>query len=510
MTADEDEPVRGRGIGRRNLLLLGSGVAVGAGLGVGGSAAVGGDAGGSGGDDSAEPEPEAEGTESGPARHHYVSVGLSTAAVTTFGQKGREPAPGYLFGTPRTENYYGLIYDNDGEPVWIEPDGRVMTTLRVQEYRGEPVLTFWSGRIVGKGTGLGAGIILDQSYQPVATVRAGNGALVDLHEFRLTARGTALLIGYPVEPMDLREVGGPQEGYAHDCRIQEVDVATGEVLFDWSGLDHIGLAESRRSIEDTGSDPDTPYDPIHANSVEEDGERLLVSARHTSTIYAIDRRTGEIAWRLGGDRSDFAVPDEAAFSWQHDARRHPDGTLSLFDNHGEDDDGGPSACLVLRLDEQAKTVELVRALRLDGRYGAAMGNAQVLENGHVLVGWGTDPSATEFDRNGEVVFDVQALGLGCYRSYRAKWTGRPQTDPDVAVRRSGSKMAVFASWNGATEVVRWRVRSGPSAERLTAARTARRTGFETEIRVPPADYAAVDALDASGAVLGSSRTLRVR
>lgn len=499
-----------RGLDRRNLLALGAGAVVGAGA-FGGVDALRGDDDGSGGDDKAAEEQQGadEAEEEPPEIRRFVSTSLTAVAVTTWTADGAEPAPGFIFTTPRTSVFHGLVLDNDGEPVWIEPDGQTVTDLRVQSYRGEPVLTYWSGE-VATGTGAGVGHILDTRYRPVATVRASHGVAVDLHEFQLTDRGTALLVGYPVVRHDLSAIGGPADGFVHDNRVQEIDVETGRVLLDWSALEHLDLAESHQEVGKGGTTSD-PFDPFHVNSVEAYDDALVLSARHTSALYAIDRGTGEVRWRMGGKQSDFEVPEEAAFASQHDARVHADGSLSLFDNHGQDEEaeGVVSAGLVLEVDEGARTVRLRSALRHDDHFGFAMGNFQVLDGGGSIAGWGTSPSLTEFDAAGRAVFGVDGLGAGTYRSYRAAWTGRPTTDPDIGVLAAADgRLAVHASWNGATEVARWRVLAGERPDALERAATARRTGFETVIEIDGAAHVAVEALGAGGRVLGTSRTLR--
>lgn len=45
--------------------------------------------------------------------------------------------------------------------------------------------------------------------------------------------------------MDLSSLGGPSSGgFAFDCVIQEVDIATGELLFQWRSMDHIPVHET--------------------------------------------------------------------------------------------------------------------------------------------------------------------------------------------------------------------------------------------------------------------------
>ena len=75
-------------------------------------------------------------------------------------------------------------------------------------------------------------------------------------------------------------------------------------------------------------------DYFHLNSigVDLDGD-LLVSARHTSTVYKVDRKTGadQVAARRQAAATSSSGPG-AAFNYQHDVRRHADGTLTIFDN----------------------------------------------------------------------------------------------------------------------------------------------------------------------------------
>lgn len=485
---------------RRDVLVMGAGVALGA-AGVGAGWAW-----SSRGSDAPAEESTAAPAAAEPAAPEplrFVSSQLTAPAAEAWTKDGATVSAGLLFTTPRTPVFRAVVYDDRAQPVWIEPDGNAATDLRVQTYRGRPVLTYWTGEIK-EGTGNGKGVILDERYLPVAEVRCGHGVLADIHEFQLTSRGTALVTSYPTMPYDLSPIGGPVDGYVWGGRLQEVDVETGEVLLDWEGLDHIDLAETYREIDDTGTAA-LPFDPIHVNSVEEDGDGLLISARHTSALYRIDRRTGEVLWRFGGRRSDIEVPEGGDFGWQHDLRRQPDGSLTIFDNHDNaTETDAVSAALRFEVDEEAMTATLVQALRHEDRYGYAMGSAQYLDDGHVLVGWGMDPYATEFDEAGEVVFELSGLGLGSYRSYRSPWRGRPATPPDLAVADGSA----YLSWNGATEVRAWRVLAGGS--RPTPLGEVPREGFETTVALESGTRVVrAEALDADGRVIGRTRTVRL-
>jgi hypothetical protein len=400
-----------------------------------------------------------------------------------------------------------LIVDNDGEVVWFHPTKLGVADFRVQRYRGKPVLTWWQG-VSQKGVGHGRYEIYDRSYQRVAEVRAANGFSGDLHEFRITAQGTALMPVYTRGRRDLSAIGGARNGSVYDSLIQEVDLATGHVVFQWRSLDHVGLGESYAKPVPKKASP--PYDYFHVNSIEPgpDGT-VIVSARNTHAIYEIDKRTGQIVWRLGGKRSDFKMGPGTRFGWQHDARLHSDGTLTLFDNEAAPPLAKRSRAIVLRLDTKRMTARLVRAyVHPTALLASSQGDAQVLPDGHVVVGWGAEPYFTEFTRSGRVIFDAHFnKGADSYRVYRFPWVGWPTDRPAFAVHREDDgHLTVFASWNGATEVRKWRVLAGPERTRLRPVVTVPKRGFETVFAVKTEPrYLAVQALDAAGRVLGTSR-----
>ncbi len=401
-----------------------------------------------------------------------------------------------------------MIVDDSGEPVWVRPeDGLSATNLQVAEYGGAPVLAWWEGKIV-QGHGEGDYVLADSTYREVTRVHAGHGCQGDLHEFLPTSRGTAFLSAYHALPDRPSPSGaGLLEGV-----VQEVDIRTGSVLFEWHSAEHVDMSESF-------ADPTKglPYDYFHLNSIAPDADgNLLISARHTWTVYKIDRVTGAILWRLGGKRSDFRVEPGARFAWQHHVRPHADGILTLFDNGASGQGGGPetdSRAVHLRLDTTTMTALLLRAdVRPVPVLATSQGSVQVLPNGNVFVGWGDTPYCSEFDDGGALVFDAAfPAGGRSYRAFRAAWTGRPAQPPACAVHASTAHgLVVYASWNGATEVAAWEVLAGATPDRLVPAGSTPRTGFETVIPLPSGPrYVAVRARDASGRVLGTSPAQRV-
>jgi hypothetical protein len=398
-----------------------------------------------------------------------------------------------------------VIVDAAGEPLWENPVAdRVTTNFKVQRYRGEPVLVWWEGEIE-LGHGVGEYVIADSSYRPIRRIQAGNGRRGDLHEFVITPRDTALLTSYEVTRANLRSVGGSPNGTIQDALFQEIDLHSGEVLMEWHSLDHVGLRESYATVT-----PDWDYFHINSVDFDHDGD-LLVSSRSTHTVYKV-ARDGEIVWRLGGGRSDFAMGQGASFAWQHHARRLPDGTLSVFDNGATPAVEPLSRGLVLALDETAMQAELVHQYKRRGVLSGSQGSVQELASGNVFIGWGEVPRVSEFSRDGRLLFDaLLAAKHESYRAFRMPWTGTPASSPSIAVGAPGrSRPTVYASWNGATEVRAWRLLGGSSPGMQHHVRTVPAAGFETALAAGGASaHVAVEALDAAGRALGRSGTVPV-
>ncbi len=449
-----------------------------------------------------------------PPVQHFSSRPDLEPPVVTVSTPAHGTTPGYVFFAPKKKVVQAgpMIVDDEGHLVWFKPlDTHGVTDFRAQRYHGKPVLTWWRGQAV-KGVGDGYYVMLDSSYRHIADVRAGHGLAGDVHEFLITPRNTALITVYRRVDRDLSSVGGPKQGSVYEGVVQELDIASGRVLFEWHSLPAVGLGESyEKPPPAEKSSAATPYDYFHLNSIDVDTDGdLLVSARNTRAVYKIRRRDGKILWRLGGKKSDFVLGRGATFAFQHDVRRQPDGTITVFDNGA-----GPPAVekrtrvLVLRVDERRRKAALVRSYTHPaGLLSFSQGDGQFLPNGHVFVGWGANPYFTEFDRRGRVLFDAHFdRGSDSYRAYRLAWTGHPTDRPAVAVSAGkDGRTTVFASWNGATEVARWRVLAGDDPRRLRGVASADRSGFETAISVRvPARYLAVQALSGSGAVLGASK-----
>ena len=450
--------------------------------------------------------------------HPPVIKITQAAAATQATQTSQAGQPRYIFIAPRgyVSKSIGdsglMIVDRAGDLVWFgSPIGGTPLNFTVQQYRGQPVLTWSAGYVNAQGITYGTSYIADSSYHVIATVKAGNGAETDLHEFNLTPQGTALITAHRQVSANLTSVGGPVKGSVMHSIAQEIDVATGKVLFEWDSLDHVPLTESHQPV--VGGTAKSPYDYFHINSVAlaSDGD-LLISSRNTWTVYKVARSNGAIQWRLGGKKSDFDAGPGAGFSWQHDARMPEPGVLTVFDNASSPPQEPRSRALVLNVDTTAMRVTVQRAYTHPaGLLADNQGSVELLPDGTVFVGWGAEPYFSQLGSDGELLLDGQMpIGDQSYRAFTFDWTGRPQGKPAVVARANPARgSVVYVSWNGATDVATWTVLAGKSQAALTAVASQPREGFETVISVnSEGPYFAVTAQDAAGHQLGRSATVR--
>ncbi len=442
------------------------------------------------------------------------AAGLTPPAVTVDHlPRGAESGDLFVADQAGPLQYGPMILGPEGGLIWFKPlpAEQSATDFRVQTYEGAGDLTWWQGTVNG-GIGTGEDEIYDSSYRPVATVRAGNGLRADLHEFQLTPQGTALVTAYyPVYVNASSVRHGRRHQLVLDAVAQEIDVRTGLVLFQWDSLDHVPLADSYQPVP---AQAGHPWDYFHINSIQQapDGD-IVISGRNTWAVYDVSPQTGAIVWTLGGRHPSFKMGSGTTFAFQHDARLQSNGEITLFD-----DGAGPpivhsqSRALTLRLDTTHMTATLVQQDEHRPKLLAEYeGSVQLQPNGDRLVGWGEQPFITEFNARGQVVFDAHFVGLNStYRAYRFAWSATPANPVGVAAGTTRGRTVVEASWNGATDVARWRVLGGSAPTSLVALASTPRQAFETVIRLPRAEaYVATQALDAQGRVLGTSKAIKV-
>jgi hypothetical protein len=342
------------------------------------------------------------------------------------------------------------ILTTAGKVVWSHrlPAGDVATDFRTQTYLGQPVLTWFQSRGLAAEEGpggqggpairinpdgpSGTDYIYNDRYRQVATVRAGNGDATNFHEFLLIPGGDALILADTVRTANLTSIGLPANQRVIDGLVQEVNIKTGRVLFQWDSATHVPYADSYAPRPSSSS---IPWDWFHINAVHIDTDgNLLVSSRNTWTVFKVDRRNGRIMWQLGGRHSSFtlrAAPgqvldrDGKIFAWQHDPEPIDGGEYTIFD----DESGGGSALLgssrvvTVRLDLATRVATLVKSdSQPEGQVAQLMGNAQTTPGRDLFVGWGGLPYISEFSPSGRLLFNAELpAGVSTYRAYLLPW-----------------------------------------------------------------------------------------
>lgn len=373
---------------------------------------------------------------------------------------------------PSIERPGPMILDSRGDLVWMSDDFGPTANLKVQSYNGEDYLTFWSGEKAAT-SGKGVYFMMDSTYQVVRMVSAvGENLFGDLHEFKITEEGTALLTVYNTTNADLRGMGLGRgaNGWIVDNLFQEIDLETGELLFQWRASDHFDPVETYMTNPFGGYWESAPFDWYHINSVEKDSEgNYLISSRHFHHVVCVSP-TGETLWILGGRDNQFTdLSDGQAtnFKWQHDARwiSEEDGIITLFDNGKAGPlhvDAAESRAMFIQLDIPNRTAKLVQSLTALHRVlASSQGSVQILPEGEgTFVGWGSAAAYSEYSPAGELLCETH-LGASWFfwfermKSYRTikgfGWHATPKDPPQVKIEDD----SLHVSWNGATEVAFW-------------------------------------------------------
>jgi hypothetical protein len=445
----------------------------------------------------------------------YTQPGVQ-APVMTVTVPDRDPGAGEILTTngPGPGQYGPLIYTPQGRLVWFQKltGGETAEDLNVQTYDGQRVLTWWKGRVLSLGFGQGEDVVIDSRYRTVARIPGGNGLKADLHELQIAPHDVAYITAYNPIRCDLRSVHGSAGGTIVDTAIQQIDVHTGLVRWEWHSLDHIGAEESE---VEAPSGP-SPWDYFHLNSIDRtpSGD-LLISARSTWAGYLLQAGSGKVLWRLGGNKSSFTMGPGTKMAWQHDGRVMADGELTFFDDGSNPPIHSQSRGLRIALDEKTHQARLTKSYTHANPplLAASQGNMQTLANGNVLLGYGGVPAISEFAADGSLVFDAhQPFDMSFYRAYRHPWSGRPATPPAVlaSLNDTEEETIVHASWNGATDVAAWRLLAGEQPGSLKSQAVIPVSGFESSATLPRKyAYAAVQALDSAGHALGTSKTAAV-
>jgi hypothetical protein len=428
----------------------------------------------------------------------------------------RDPAAGDILTTngPGPGQYGPLIYTPQGRLVWFQklPSGETAEDLNEQTYEGRRVLTWWRGRVLELGFGQGEDVVMSSGYQTVARVPGANGLHADLHDFQIAPHDVAYITAYNPIRCDLAPVQGARDGAIIDTAIQEIDMRTGLVRWEWHSLDHVGAAES----ETPAATNTRPWDWFHINSIDPQPDgNIFISARNTWAGYQIQEGSGRILWRLGGLKSSFKMGPGTETAWQHDGRILPGGEVTFFDDGSNPPIHHQSRAVRIALDFSTHEARLASSYTHANPplLAASQGNMQTLADGSTVVGYGGVPAISQFSKGGSLLLDAHLpYEMAFYRAFRFPWSGRPASPPAVlaSLNDTSEETVVHASWNGATEVAAWRVLAGKHTGSLAALATIPASGFESSTTLPVKHArVAVQALDSAGHVLSTSRTVAV-
>jgi hypothetical protein len=449
--------------------------------------------------------------------HVYVSRPDLRPTTVAVNHNSSAVAPGDIFITPTGPGQDGPeILAPNGAMIFFQPlpHGTTAADFQAQQYMGQPVLTWWQGRIL-LGHGAGEDVMYSDSYKKIATIRAGNGVYADLHELVISPQNTAYLTSFNPIRCNLQANGGPRDDGITDALFQEIDIPTGLVMYQWTSIAHVPVSASYIKIK--GSSLKAPYDWFHLNSIDLDPDgSLLISSRNTWAIDDLNAQTGQINWTLGGKDATITGAAGVGTAWQHDARALGDGLYSIFDNGASPKVHQQSRGIVVSINTTTNSATLVSQFFHSPSLSAvAEGDLQQLSNDDWFIGWGEQGFFSELNAAGTQIFTAHLpWDYTSYRSFKFVWSGQPTTPPAIGLARVHTgAWDVYASWNGATTVASYELLAGTSSKFLVVHATVPSTSFETKLTLP-ADtgdrYVAVRALDANGDTLATSATVALK
>ena len=371
------------------------------------------------------------GSAPGPGDFGPPSAGPPPVTILTH---SADPRGGDIFIAPMGGGYASgpEILSDTGKVIWFHalPQGQGATDFRTQTYLGQPVLTWFQAGSRSDA----ADYVYNDRYQQIAKVRAANGYETDFHEFLITPWNTALILADDMTTANLTSIGGPSDQQVVNGVVQEIDIKTGRVLFQWNSADHVPYTDSHLPRPSSASQL---WDWFHINAVHLDTDgNLLIDARNTWTTYKVNLRTGAIMWELGGKQSSFRLEtapgqvldrDGEIFSWQHDPEALGGGLYTWFDDESPGPSGGSllghSRAVTVRLDLATHVATLIKSdNQPEGLVAGVEGNAQTMPGGNLFVGWGALPYISEFSPSGALLFNAKfPANVSTYRAYRLPW-----------------------------------------------------------------------------------------
>ena len=329
----------------------------------------------------------------------------------------KETAEGKIFIGNWGGTAYAMILENDGTPYFYK---RLDGLNQIRDFKVQPTGTL-TMRMYGN---LNCFVEMDSQYTFIDTLRCVNGYGTDEHECQLLPDHHTFMIGLDYHQVDMSQLvsGGRTNATVIGNTVQELD-KDHNVVFEWKSWDNFNITDAVHENLTAST-----IDYVHMNSIAIDYDsNIVISSRHLSEVTKIDRNTGKIIWRLGGENNQFTfVNDPYGISYQHDARPVPGKPdyYTIFDD-GNFRSPQFSRAVEYKIDTLAKTATLVWEYRHSPDYYTFyMGNAQRLSNGNTFIDWSDAPlpKAFEVTPSGEIVYSANfEISVPCYRAFRFDW-----------------------------------------------------------------------------------------
>ena len=373
--------------------------------------------------------------------------------ITTHIYDANAIADGYVFLTVSTEvtgvGYYVMILDNDGTVFWY----RELPEDYSYDFKVLPNGYLHYAQFIHHHTYTGGGdvvhIILDENFNEVEVIEAGNGYVAEAHDFQMLPNGHALLIGYYMSELDMSQIvnGGHPAALVSGAIVQELDgnKDNRNVVFQWRTWDNYAFEDysfGRGSTRKTVS-------AFHFNTVNQDFDGQIFC----SGIRKLNRQNSEILYNLGGDDNEFTFAGADAnvsHIGGHGFHRMANGNVMNYDNGGR---GGEPTSRVheYSIDEVNKIATHVWTYTPVPDIPAwHRGNAKRLPNDNTFIGWGGAsgapiPTCTEVTPDGNVVFEVyfDDPNVESYRAFRLPYPPSSQAIEDTEYELATGNTYVF-------------------------------------------------------------------
>jgi len=327
------------------------------------------------------------------------------------------------YNPSRAYNGYTLFAPLADFFVWlIDMQGRVVHRWKMPYTPGQQGILLPNGNLLylgrtethkGPEQHLGgySGILLEADWDGKVVWEYENDYIH--HDFWRKDDGNTLIIrwyGMMPEDVEAKIKGGLLPGAVIGTRlgapgkmwataIQEI-TPDGKVVWQWKDYEHL------EPELDIISPLDWRSEWMHCNSVEELPEgNILISARSLSTLYIINKATGDVKWRWG--------PAEIAH--QHDATFLENGNILCFDNGMGRFNSEMNYSRAVEVNPKTNRIEWEYKDNPPTEfYSGIQAGCQRLPNGNTLITEACRGRIFEVTHNGEIVWEFASPFYGYY------------------------------------------------------------------------------------------------